>query len=188
MELTESIERINEQLKTLFGIDTITSQAMWRVVWAEDQLEKQLVHHTDSGVELLRPEVREVKKYSWIKGRYILEHLVLVPEINMPELPGQQITYANIHTFEDAKEDYLPPNIIACKFIINLVESAMQRKRDGLSPIKKFVDEEYSQEASLHAKGERLNQICEALYGEDASFHDSKKLGSTVVLNDNVKH
>lgn len=184
MELTESIESINRQLIDLFGIDTITSQAMWRVVWAEDQYEKQLTEYSDKGVLLLRPEVRELPKYSWIKGKYILEHLGLVPEVNLIDLPTQKITYSNIWTFEDKNDNPLPPRIGECQFLANLVTSAMQRKRDGLSPIKKFIDKEWSQEASLEDKANRINEMCEALYGEDAEFHDSKLKGSTVVLSD----
>ena len=183
MELTETIDTINRQLVDFFGIDTSSSQPMWRVVWAEDQYEKRLTDFYN-GVELLYPEVKLLPTYSWIKGRYILEHLVAVPEVNIAELPGQKITYSLIWTFENGKNEYLPPNIRACQFIINIVLSAMKRKADGNTPIKKYIDEEYSQEASLHAKGERLNKICEELYGEDAAFHDSKLAGSTVVLSD----
>jgi hypothetical protein len=183
MELTESIETINRQLVDLFGVDTASGQAMWRVVWAEDQFEKRLTDFYN-GVELLHPEVKLLPTYSWIKGRYILEHLVGVPEVNIPELPTQKITYTLIWTFEDKNENYLPPNITACKFVINLVESAMLRHKQGLSPIKKYIDEEYCQEASLVAKAKRLNKICEELYGEDASFHDNLLDGSGVVLSD----
>ena len=184
MELTESIESLNQQLIDLFGIDTVTGQAMWRIAWAEDLYEMQLTECDDKGIFYAKPQVRLMPTYSWIKGRYILEHLVAVSDASIKELPTQKITYSCIWTFEDKDENYLPPNIVACKFIINLVESAVKRKKDGLSPIKKYIDEEYSREASLEAKAKRLNSICEELYGEDASFRDSKLAGSTVILSD----
>lgn len=184
MELTETIDTINRQLIDLFGIDTVTTKAMWRVTWAEDQYEMCLTECDDKGIYYAKPQVRLMPSYSWIKGRYILEHLVGVPEVNIPELPANKITYTNIWTFEDKFENYLPPSIVACKFVINLVESAMLRYKQGLSPIKKYIDEEYSQDASLEAKAKRLNNICEELYGEDAAFHDDLASGSGVVLSD----
>src|SRR6516162_1663463 len=39
--LPQDIQTINNQLVNYFGIDTITSQAMWRVSWSSDQNEKR---------------------------------------------------------------------------------------------------------------------------------------------------
>jgi hypothetical protein len=52
MELTEKIESINNQLIELYGIDTITGQAMWRVVWSEDQFEHRLGTYDDFSGEI----------------------------------------------------------------------------------------------------------------------------------------
>jgi hypothetical protein len=68
MELVESIETINEQLRRAYGIDSISSRPIYRVVWANDELEKRLMHFTDAGIQLLTPEIREVPKYAqWAK-------------------------------------------------------------------------------------------------------------------------
>lgn len=188
MESKEFVDRFNNSLADLFGRDTVTNQAMWRIVYSDDQFEKRRTNNADNGTLLLYPEVRLLPKYQWIKAKYILEHLVGVPEVNLVDLPTQKMSYEIIWTFEDKNENYLPPNLEAAKFVINTVLSAMQRHKEGQSPIKKFMDEEYSQEASLEAKANRLNKICEQIYGEDASFHDSKLAGETVVLSDIVKH
>src|SRR6185295_12583313 len=119
MELTEQIETINRQLREQFGVDTVTGQPIWRVVWAEDQLEKVLADFTDytSNDVFIRQvrEIREVPKYYWIKGKYVFERLVLVPEVNQDELLGIKLSYECIHIFQDKHENYLPPLYEACE-------------------------------------------------------------------------
>lgn len=177
----EEVERFNNRLKDLFGIDTVTSQAMWRIVWSDDQLEMQLTECNDKGIYFAQPVMREVRKYNWIHARYILEHLAIVPDTSLPEL-STKIAYGNIWTFEDAKGEYLPPRIDACQFVINTVVSAMQRHRDGLSPIKKYIDEEYSQDASLEAKEKRIAEYTEYLFGDQSSLQGTTKTGESIIV------
>ena len=100
MELTETIDSMNRQLVDLFGIDTISGEAMWRVVWSEDQFEKRLMDVTDEGFQLLYPEVRLVPRYrQWIREKYVLERLTIVPEINAEELPTSKLTYESMWVF-----------------------------------------------------------------------------------------
>src|SRR5689334_9373374 len=98
MELVEKIEVLNSRLVDHFGIDTVTGDAIWRIVFSEDQFEKRLGTYDDitKGGIYLRTvtEVREVPKYrQWIHKKYILERLVLVPETNLPELPCLKQSY-----------------------------------------------------------------------------------------------
>lgn len=59
--------------------------ALWRVVWSNDQLEKRYGRfrdiHKGSGI-LIREveEIREVPKYHWIQDRYVLEKNVFAPD------------------------------------------------------------------------------------------------------------
>ena len=65
---------------------------MFRITWANDETEMRLVGELDNGIQLLYPEVREVKKYPYLKDFYVLERLVVVPDINKEELPTQKLS------------------------------------------------------------------------------------------------
>lgn len=181
VKLSDStLEYFNKQLSDLFGVDTVTGQQMWRICWSDDQYEKRLTEYNDKGELLQQPEVRLLPKYKqWIQQKYILEHLVAVPDISADELPSVKVSYEQIYTFQDGKEEYLPPNILVAKFIINTVLSAQQRARDGLSPLVKFIDEEFSQEASEELKKRRIEEMMLYMSGEDASFHNTPHVGYT---------
>jgi hypothetical protein len=150
MELTEPIESINQQLIDLFGIDTITGDSMWRVVWSDTQTEKRLTKYTDLGIELLRPEVRELPKYSYIPHKYILENLVLIPVQNMPELPASKISYEPIFVFETKVGEPLPPRLDVCKFVIDTIfaakgKSNLAKYKEPENAFAKNVDRTYAE-------------------------------------------
>jgi hypothetical protein len=178
---------LNNSLINLFGIDTVTGQAMYRFAWSDDQYEMRLTEYSDGGILLLRPEVRKLPKYQWIKARYILEHLVAVPEINAEELPSVKISYEVIWTFEDKNGDFLPPNLEATKFLIATMQAAMQRHKEGRNALVKYVDDEYSQDASLEAKEKRVNEITEYLFGEQSALGGTTKTGETIIVPRNFE-
>jgi hypothetical protein len=166
MELTESINSINKQLSDLFGIDTITGQSIWRVSWANDQYEKRLTDITIEGKELMQPEVQLLPKYSYIRDRWILERLVLIPVVNMSELPTQKMSYECMWNFEDKYGNYLPPTVEGCKFVINLIYSAM-----GRSNMAKYVDEEAKN--PIETREKRINKLVEELFGNETDTGDA---------------
>ena len=170
----ESIPSINRQLADLYGIDTESTQPMWRVVWSNDQLEKRLVDYTDSGVQLLYPEVREVKKYLAIRDRYILEHLVLIPVENQIELAGEMKSYEPIWTFETDKKEFLPPRMDACQFIIDLVLNVMNS-----GGMVKYVEAD--------DKEERLTKLQEELFGNETEIGDALAYKEGIVVPQSYK-
>lgn len=171
MELTEPIESINKQLVDLFGIDTITSQPMFRVVWAADQLEKRISKFTLEGLEMMYPQVMELPKYNqrdknW-KDRFILERLVLVPEVNQSELTTA-LSYEPLWVFRDRLDNYLPPTLWACKFVIDTLFAAMGKKG-----MRKYVDAE--EKNPQEEKEKRINKLEEELFGDESAL-----LGRTI--------
>lgn len=172
MELTESIESINRQLVDLFGIDTITGMPIWRVVWSDDQYEKRKVDCI-AGIQLLHPVVKELPKYDWIRQRWILERLVLVPEINQDDLPASKLTYECMWKFEDKDGNPLPPAIWACKFVVDTIYAAL-----GKSGLAKYKDEEETPETKM----ERVKNLEQELFGNETSVGDAlaHKHGVTV--------
>jgi len=164
MEINESVESINRQLQDTFGVDSISGQPIWRIVWSEDQFEKRLCEYTDSGIQLLTPELREVPKYrQWIPNKWVLEQLVIVPEVNLMELGGKKISYEPMFPFEDKNGNYLPPDLEVAKFVINSVYAAM-----GKSSLAK-----YKEDLTPEAREERLQHLERELFGNETRTGDA---------------
>lgn len=171
MELTEPIESINNQLIDEFGIDTITGQPIFRIVWAADQYEKRMSKFTEEGLEMLHPKVMELPKYPQndldYKERYILERLVLVPDVNSSELLTV-LSYEPLWVFRDRYNNYLPPTFWAAKFAIDCVYAHM-----GKRSLAKYVDEETKN--PVEAIEKRINKLEEELFGDESNL-----LGRTI--------
>lgn len=186
MEVTELVCDINDRLKTIFGIDTITGIPIWRIVFSEDQFEKRLGTYDDysrGGIYLRTvTEVREVPKYrQWIQEKYVLERLVVVPDQNKEDLPTSKVSYEPIWVFEDKDGNYLPPKWEATKFIIDTIYAAQYSPKTH--SLRKYVDDEDSQEKSLELKEKRVNDIINALWGDQSSLHGRTADGDMVALN-----
>ena len=181
MELTETVESINRQLIDLFGIDTINGISIFRVVWSNNQFEKRLVDTTDTGIILLTPVVREVPKYKpWILDRWVLERLVLIPEINKSELPAQKLSYEPIWVFQNSNGDPLPPAIWACKFIIDTIYAAMGKKS-----LRKYEDVE--EQNPTEEREKRVAKLYEELFGDESSLLGRTITGEAIAMPQNYK-
>lgn len=169
MELRETIESINEKLISEFGLE-FNGQPRFRVVWSDDQFEKRWTNYTDEGFELINPEVREIPKYrQWIQGRYILERLVpIVGESDLTE----QIGYESAWVFQDRFQNYLPPYFDGCKFVIESIYSAIDKK--GMHV--KYQDPEVSAEF----REQRLKRVEKDLFGNETDAGDALAYGSGV--------
>jgi hypothetical protein len=164
MELTESIESLNQRLIDHFGIDSDTGRAIFRIVFSDEQTEKRLVDCLDSGIALLFPEVREVKKYPYIKACYVLERLVVVPDINEKELPVSKLSYEPLWVFCDQQHNALPPIWAACKFVIDSVYAALGKKS-----LAKYKDDEKN--TTPEGREERIKGLEEELFGDESGLY-----------------
>lgn len=186
MELTEKIETINQQLIDHFGVDSITGQPIWRVVWSEDQYEKRLMDVTDSGLMLLVPEIREVPKYrQWVEKKYVLERLVLVPEQNIRELPAQKMSYEPMFVFEDKHQRYLPPNFEVSKIVVDTVYAAL-----GKTSLAKYKDPDsdcVDPEIAIAKKKARVDSIYNELFGDESDIGDSLVYGQGISVPHNYR-
>ena len=167
MELAETIETINRQLENLFGTDFTSKRPIFRVVWSEDQFEKREMDVTPEGLQLLSPIVREVPKYrQWIQKKYVLERLVIVPEVNQKELGGLKVSYEPLWVFQTEDEQYLPPKIEVAKFVIDAIYAAMGKKS-----MRRYVDEE--EKNPKEVREERLRKLQEELFGNETDTGDA---------------
>lgn len=178
MELSESIESINLQLIDLFGIDTSTGQPLFRVVWSEDQFEKRLTDRSNSGLILPTPMMKLLPKYKqWIKERYVLERLVIVPEVNIKELAGIKLSYEPVWVFKSKNDNYVPPTLWGCKFVIDTLYAAL-----GKQSLAKYADPESELENALELKRERVSKLEEELFGDESSILGRTITGEAIVV------
>lgn len=189
MELPESIESINQQLVDHFGIDTSTSEPIWRVVWSEDQFEHRLGEYDDftpSGIYLRTvKEVRYVPKYSqWLPNVYVLERLVAIPLSNVPELPSTKMSYEPIYAFQTTSGQPLPPKFIACKFCIDCIYAAQ-----GKSSLVKYKDPYagISQEDYHEMKVAEIDKIQEELFGNESYVGDALAHKEAIIVPRNYE-
>ena len=175
VQLMESVETINQRLEDHYGT-TDDGRPIFRVVWSDEQVEKRIVTHLDSGVELLYPEPREVKKYPYIRALYVLERLVLVPEVNQKELLGLKTSYEPIWTFCDAHRNPLPPIWNAAKLVVDTLYAAL-----GKASLVKYLDVQNTPEA----REKRITELETELFGNESSVTDALtyKEGVTVPSN-----
>lgn len=182
------LEALNNLLKEHFGVSTDTNQPMWRFAWSEDQFEKRhgtFNDFTPGGIFIRQvTEVREVPKYrQWIHEKYVLEHLVAVPDVSMAELPTVRMSYEPIWVFEDKNGNYLPPKFEAAKFIIDTVHAA----QFGTGNLKKYEDVESNQEKALEHKKKTVDGIIEELFGEQSSLEGTTVTGESVIVPRNFE-
>jgi hypothetical protein len=156
---------------------------MFRIVWANDQLEKRLVAHLDSGIQLLHPVVREVKKYSYLKDLYVLERLVIVPDENAAELPTQKLSYEPVWAYCDDSRNPIPPLWEPTKFIVDTIHAAMGKKS-----MRKYIDDE--QNTTPEGREQRITKLHEELFGNETEVGDALryKEGVTVPPNYDKVH
>lgn len=188
-QLPRDIVSINDQLREQFGIDTLNGQPIWRISWAPDQLEKRMLQVTPEGLQLLHPEVREVKKYPWVGPRWILEQLVLVPEINQVDLPDTKQSYECLWVFEtqDGK-DALAPVYRAAKFVVDTVTAAKEAARKASQMgLAKYKDAEVGStpEESREIKKKKIDGIVEELFGDESNLLGRTVTGESIIVPPN---
>jgi hypothetical protein len=172
----ETIEALNARLVDCYGIDTAGNRPLFKIVWAEDQLERRYVDILDSGVVLLFPEIREVKKYGYLQGVYVLERLVDVPEFQQKEL-GVKQSYEPVWTYMDDKRNPLPPLWDATKFIVDSLYAAL-----GKQSMAKYVESKGPEEDER-----RLKAIQEELFGNETEVSDALRYGEGIVVPGNYQ-
>ena len=171
----ESIETLNTRLVDFFGTDSTTGQAMFRIVWANDELEKRLVKESEFGIQYLFPEVKEVKKYPYLKDLYILEQLVEVPEPNAHELPTQKVSYEPLWAYCNDRREPRPPTWPATKLVIDVMYAAK-----GVKSLRMYTDSELN--TTEDGRQERVRRIQEELFGDETETGDALRYKEGIVV------
>lgn len=179
MEL-EKVEVLNTRLKEVYGIDTITGLAMWRIVWSNDQYEWRLSEYTPEGIKLIQPKVQWLPKYKqWIPDCYVLEQLVLVPSVSQQELPEARMSYEPMYPFKDPQLNSIAPTWVGCQFVISHVEML---KGKGKPTVYKDPEAGLKPQEILEQKNERLKEIENALYGDESDLKGKTHLTKEAII------
>ncbi len=188
---------INKQLIDQYGIDTVTSNPIFRIVWNTDQYEKvhgTFVDTTSEGLFIREvTENRIVHKYRGFKlDRYVLERLVQVPEQQQDQLLGLKISYEGLWTFSDKNGNYLPPTYKAANFVIDCVLAAQSTLKKMIDPsdksdrvsLNKYKDDdpEYCQEAAIEHKKKRAQEIELELFGDESGLMGTTLPGGNAII------
>jgi hypothetical protein len=153
---------------------------MFRIVWANDELEKRLIATLDSGIELLYPTVREVKKYPYLKDLYVLERLVVIPDTNAHELPTQKLSYEPLWAYRGPDANPIPPVWEATKFIVDTLYAALGKKS-----MAKYVDSE--ENTTPEGMDLRITKLAEELFGNETDTCDALRYKEGIVVPPNYK-
>lgn len=185
----EKLESINSTLIDLFGIDTVTGKPMFQVVWAPDQVEKRMSKFTENGIEMLEPKVLELKKYPWMGDFYVLERLVIIPEINIRDLPATKLSYEPLWVFRTQEGQPLPPNSQVCKFVIDTMYAAM-----GKESLAKYVKNPDDPNAPINSKEElnehrkkTVDELHNAMFGDESGLNQATFTGQGIIVPPNYK-
>src|SRR5713226_957386 len=131
----ENIKLINKRLTKLYGSvivgkdrfggifkqGDLSRRPTFRLVWSETEYEKRYgTYNVFYGNLFVRTETGtlEMKKYPYVKDRYILERLVHMPNPELPESNAGH--YEGVFVFQDKHGNYLKP-------IWKAIEYACQR-------------------------------------------------------------
>ncbi len=173
------VERINHYLVGQYGyFDGIRPK--FRVVFSDDQHEKRWTSYTDTGIELLNPEVRELRKYPYINGKYVLEHCLHVPPFVTTDLVDK-FSYEPIWSFQDSKDNALPPNLDVCKLIIEQLHSQTKKSIGAKYKDPEMVDPKMAPEM----QAARINKLKEELFGNDTDTGDALHYKEGIVVPNN---
>ena len=174
----ESIPTLNQRLIDHYGVDTVSGQPMFRIVWANNQTEKRLVAESDGGVVLIYPTVMEVKKYPYLKDLYVLERLVVVPEVNQDELPTSKLSYEPLWAYCDTNRGYLYPIWVATQLVIDTLYAALGKKS-----MAKYVDDEKN--TTIEGRNQRIAEIQADLFGNETETGDALRYKEAIVVPNN---
>ncbi len=166
----ETLQVLNKRLIDYYGT-AWNGMPIYRIVWSEDQMEMRQMTHSDAGVLLLFPEVREVPKYRhYIHNKFLLEKLVELNEQAQSELK-QKISYEPLWVYTDANDNALPPKWEVTEFVIQTVNAAL-----GKSNLAKYIDPGDSSEM----KNERVKKLEEEMFGNETEVGDALAYGDGV--------
>jgi len=182
--MSESLSVLNQRLIDSYGIDTASTNPMWRIVYAWDQMEKRFGEYEDrtaSGLFIRRvAEVRLVPKYRQYipEGTYVLENYCIVPIQNLIDLPATKTSYEPIFIYINFKTNKpLPPIWSVTKLVIDGIMLAKGQRNN----FAKYKDK------PIEEREKEFNEMYDYLYGDRTDVLDALAYKEGVVVPSNYK-
>lgn len=181
------IHIINRRLIERYSKDFL-GQPIYRVIWSEDEIEKRFSTFEDyvPGTNILVrrvTEVREVKKYSYLKPQYVLEKMFVNHHnkeiLNNKTLAPESCTYEPVWAFGHEKNGRArQPIWRAIELILMAVNNPKKLTPSEMNDVemKQALDDE-----------KLMNNLLDEYIPNDA-LHSSIKDGDTVMLNDTQRN
>jgi len=169
--LDAEFQLINQRLADNFG--STADKPNFRLVWADDEKELRVTLYQESGLQLLYPEVRMMRKYPDIRERYVLERLIenFEPSVLEDGKPIAVLIHQAIWTFEILNRNRqrvgVVPSYDACKFVVATVLNAIEHT--GYVKYKESGLTEEEQE-------QRIRDLQEELFGNESTITDALSL------------
>jgi hypothetical protein len=174
--MMEELKIINKGLLDTYG-KTLDGKPRFRVIWSEQTFETRLgdfEDYTPAGIFIRRSrEVRQVKKYSYLKDRFILEAYMPEQKSNPEVMNGDG--YEPLFVFQSSKGEFLKPHRWACDYVISRYLTAI-----GGEVVKKnedIVRREHEEEIDKEAA-----KFVEYLENESSDMMNSFRYGESVIL------
>lgn len=148
-------ETINKKLIDNYGLD-LSGKPKYRVVWSEDETEIRVgkLEEWYGGVIVRVHEgAKEVKKYSYISDRFVLE--MLVPTNNNELIT--KMNYEPLYVFQDGEGNFLPLNWDVIEIILNSLANRQPTKHLTEEQFQYLEDEETAKQKK--AMKDRLDTI-----------------------------
>ena len=173
------VNNINKRLRS-YGLNQY-DEPNFRVVFSDDQTERRKGTFNDyHGNLFIRSvtEVREVPKYPWIKGKWIIERWASGELSKHQDLVTlKNGVYICVYVFQDINQRYLPPLWRVCeivlKHILNPISKAEMQARDEKLLAKEDEDELNEIELGLKVESD------EAARKDSKSHRESISIGYT---------
>lgn len=178
----EEVKRINKRLVELYGL-SLYNKPNYRLAWSEDLIEKRFkdehIKYSESGLWLgiERNKVHELKKYEYIRDRWILEWYVPVQQAMNNEIKVGD-GYECLFVFHKAKtQEYLKPAWFAVEYIIKRHQYILSRE----NPERRTEEMDQRDDDALLAREEAA--FLDYLEQEQMTHFASKiRAGETILL------
>lgn len=139
---TEDSRVINNYLAGLYKVP-LREDPLFRLVWSEDVMEIRKGTFNEFYGHIFVREVigvRRVRKYSYIKDRWIMEQWYPPSLVNTDELPESRMgSYEPLYVFQDKYFNPLPLQ----RWAVDIIVQSVMRPKSSQQAIKSRTDNEF---------------------------------------------
>jgi len=173
------VDLINKELRN-FGLNEY-GESIFRCVFSDDQVEKRKGEFNEFYGSLFVRRVKgvkEVRKYPWIKRKWIIERWASGKLAYHPDLETDKNgVYICVYVYQDVNGNYLPPLLKVALIVVNQLLNP-RSKSEALAQDEEQLKKE--EELEVQKIEEELKiQADEAATKDPKSYRESASIGYT---------